>query len=96
MHSLLSDERKCWICGSTRNLERHHVYGGNANRPLSEKYGCWVYLCKYHHTGDIRGNREAVHFNKRIRDFLREECQIAFEKKYGHERFMEVFKKNYK
>ena len=93
--SLLSKDKRCYLCGTIRDLQRHHVYGGPANRKLSEDYGCWVWLCRYHHTGDIRGSKEAVHQNRKIMTFLRGQCQVAFEKKYGHQAFMSTFGRNY-
>lgn len=35
MKSILQKEKKCWLCGSTLNLHRHHVFGGSANRAKS-------------------------------------------------------------
>ena len=49
--SLIQTEKECWFCGAQVNLERHHIFAGTANRPISEKYGLWVYLCHEHHTG---------------------------------------------
>ena len=89
--SILQEEKECYICGTTLNLEKHHIYGA-ANRKLSEKYGCVVWLCKRHHTGAA-----GVHFNKKIRLTLQARCEVAFLQKYNKtiEDFIENFRKNY-
>jgi hypothetical protein len=47
---MLSDRKECYVCGSTTNLHRHHIYFG-ANRKISEKYDFTVYLCWNDHEG---------------------------------------------
>lgn len=91
MNSLLSDERKCYVCGNTLNLHKHHIYAG-AFRMKSDKYGCWCYLCADHHTG-----AHGVHspHGKKLNYALKSVCQQAFVKKYGLETFMKEFKRNY-
>ena len=89
--SILSNERKCWVCGSTINLHKHHIFFGIANRKLSEKYGCWVYLCAYHHNFSNRG----VHSDKELDLKLKRECQKKWEDVYGGQNFIEVFGRNY-
>ena len=81
---------RCFMCGKRVNLERHHIFGGVANRPLSEKYGLWVYLCHECHTG-----AEGAQYNREKGDALKRLGQIAFEGKHSHEEWMELFKKNY-
>ena len=46
---LFPTTKECYFCGSTQGLERHHCFGGVANRPLSEKYGLYIYLCQKCH-----------------------------------------------
>lgn len=88
--SLISDDRQCWVCGN-REVEKHHIYGG-PNRSLSEKYGCFVYLCHNHHTG----TNQSVHFNNDINLMLKKQCQRAWEKKYGDtDEFRKVFGRSY-
>ena len=72
------------------NLERHHVLGGVANRPLSERYGLWVWLCTEHHTG-----KDGVQYDRKRNQAFKRLAQIAFEARYSHEEWMNVFKKNY-
>ena len=73
------------------NLEEHHAIEGNPGRKLSEHYGLKVYLCMEHH----RTSKEAVHKNGENRRKLERAAQLAFEKKYSHEMWMEVFGRNY-
>jgi hypothetical protein len=89
--SLIQDNLACYICGTTFNLHRHHIYFG-PNRKLSEEDGCVVYLCAYHHTG---GN--GVHFNKKIDATLKARCEEAWLEKYGKtkEEFLRRYGKNY-
>lgn len=103
--SIMQDKSKhrCYICdlfcgdGSVKPyLEEHHVFGG-PRRKKSEHYGLKVYLCRKHHTGDITGSREAVH-RPDCNDYglrLKRLAQIEFESRYGHDKFMAEFGKNY-
>lgn len=85
------DPEACYLCGCyLRYRESHHIFGG-PNRKLSEKYGLKVYLCHRCH----QDHREGVHHNPEKMKYLHEKGQQAFEEAYSHERFMEVFGKNY-
>lgn len=87
---LQEDKEECFLCGG-RASEEHHCIYGTANRKLSEKYGLKVYLCpNCHRTGNM-----AVHKNYFTDLKLKQIAQKKFEELYGHEKFMEVFKKNY-
>lgn len=91
--SILQDDKKrCFICGKymSHGIHMHHVFGG-ANRPHSHEYGLVVYLCPYHH--NMSDN--SVHFNTRMKTDLQAYAQKIFEEHHGHEKFMEIFKKNY-
>ena len=91
MKSILQDgEPRCYVCGSVRCLERHHVMSGTANRKLSETYGLWVWLCRDHHTGSI-----GVHNDFIMKERLEKAAQKAFEERYGHTAWMAIFRKNY-
>lgn len=82
--------KTCRVCGSSQ-VEIHHVFYGPF-RKSSEKYGLKVALCPMHH----RAMKTGVHGgNTKIDLRLKKEAQQAFEKVYGHEKFMEVFCKNY-
>lgn len=77
--SIISNERVCYVCGTPINLHKHHVYPGNGRREVSEKYGCWVYLCAKHHNMSNAG----VHHDKKLDLHLRRLCQARWETKYG-------------
>ena len=81
---------RCFVCGRRRDLERHHVLGGVANRPLSEKYGLWVWLCHEHHTGP-----KGAQYDAELGNALKRLAQIAFEARHSHNEWMEIFRKNY-
>lgn len=87
--SVLSNTFECYICKRGGQLERHHVFNGNPNRRLSEKYGAWVYLCPECH-------RE-VHKWVGIRRGLKREAQEALmeSESWTEEDFRKVFGKNY-
>ena len=91
--SIISNERKCVVCGDTRLLHKHHIFFGTANRRLSEKYGCWVWLCPRHHNMSDHG----VHFNKALDMALKKKCQEILEEKHGwtREKMIEIFGRNY-
>ena len=86
----MQTDKSCYICGRKTSLERHHVLGGTANRKLSEHYGLWVWLCHECHTGT-----EGAQYDKHKNLALKAQAQLAFEAVYSHEKWMEVFRKNY-
>lgn len=94
------DSRTCYLCATVKfdysektNLEEHHIFGGNPNRRLSEKYGLKVYLCPEHH----RTSNEAVH--RPDRNWYQRSLQITgqkyFETYYPHLDFVKIFGRNY-
>lgn len=91
----------CYLCRllygdhTQKTVQEHHIFYGTSKRKLSEKYGLKVYLCLYHHTGDIRGAKEAVHRNKEMADLLHVEGQRAFIKEYPEKDFLEIFGKSW-
>ena len=84
----LGDPR-CFFCGRTVELERHHVMAG-ANRKWSEEYGLWIWCCHEDHTG-----KNGVQYNRQKADSLKRLGPLAFEARHGHDKWMEVFMKNY-
>lgn len=90
--SLLTDDMAtCYITGRKENIHIHEVFYGTANRKKSIKYGCCVPLTAEMHNASSKG----VHFNKDFDLCLKHKMQRAFEEKYSHEFFMEIFHKNY-
>ena len=91
--SIMQTEKKCYITGETRNLHKHHIFYGNANRQISEDNGFWVYLVgRLHNLSD-----EGVHGkNGRELDIrLKTECQAKFEETHTRAEFMALIGKNY-
>lgn len=81
------DERyKCYLCGRTGHLEKHHCLHG-IRRKAADKYDLTAWLCSDCH--------RLLH-DKGIADRkMQQAAQRCFEAKYGHDKFMEVFGKNY-
>ena len=91
MKSLLSNDRECYVCGSTRDLHKHHIIYG-PNRKKSEQYGLWVYLCARHHNMSDAG----VHFNRALDLQLKEEAQLRWQQENGtKEDFIRAFGRSY-
>lgn len=88
--SIIQSDKSCYFCGRLNNLERHHVFGGVANRPISEEYGLTVWLCHDCHTGN-----EGAQYDKEKNLRLKQEAQRAFQMYYGHQMWMRLIGKNY-
>ena len=78
--SILQDEKKCFLCGTTLNLERHHVLFGTAMRRIADKLGLTVWLCAEHHHGAY-----SPHQRKDVDLRLKRFAQSCYEDK--HDRF---------
>lgn len=90
--SILQNDKKCYVCGTTLNLHLHHIYYGTANRKLSDADGCVVYLCLHHHTGAA-----GVHNNRKLDLYLKCRCERAYLNKYNKtvEDFIQRYGRNY-
>lgn len=88
---LYGEERECYVCGSPY-VECHHIYGGVGRRPISDREGCWVYLCREHHQG-----RTGVHRDPAMMRTLREDCERRWCAANGKtpDDFRKVFGVNY-
>ena len=69
---------ECLICGTTRWLEWHHVFGA-ATRTKSGEDGLVVRLCHHHHNEPPNG----VHHNKVFRRKLQAFAQKKAMEHYG-------------
>ena len=87
--NLQDDTDYCFICGRY-GTEIHHVFFGNPNRKLSDKYGMVVGLCYHHH----RGNK-GVHFNRELDLELKQMAQRRFNEIYPDSDFLAIFGRNY-
>jgi hypothetical protein len=90
INSIVQQNKECYICGTTQNLQLHHIFFGTYRRKKSDEYGLTVWLCRDHHTG-----QSGVHPNRKLQEWLFIIGQTKFEELHGHKKFMEVFKKNY-
>lgn len=89
--SIMQAEKECYITHSKNDLHKHHIFYGTANRKKSEKWGCWCWLrSDWHNMADY-----GVHFNHALDIQLKQDCQRKFEALYGHDKFIEVFHRNY-
>lgn len=84
--------RYCVMCGSVKNIERHHIFGGGL-RKKSEKYGLVIDLCHRCHNQPPNG----VHFNKEAMLKVHQYGQRLAMQRYGWtvEDFRREFYKNY-
>lgn len=85
--SILQDEKECFVTGAVNRLDLHHIYAGS-RRKKSDKWGCVVWLNHEVHM-DLHQRNTALDRQ------LKAICQKRFEELYGHEKFMDVFGKNY-
>lgn len=87
MKSIITDERKCFLCGRIGTLQTHHMLHGS-RRKAADLFGLTVPLCprchrKLHDHGEHDLELEAL-------------AQERFEEIYGHVEWMRVFGKNYR
>lgn len=90
--SILQDEKKCYITGSTVNLHRHHIYAGG-RRKISEREGFWVYLVGWLHNQSNQGVHGKDGHELDIK--LKQDCQRAYEQTHTRDEFMALIGKNY-
>lgn len=90
MKSALQDEKRCFFCGAVYGLERHHIFAGVANKPISERFGLWVWLCPRDHRGT-----DGAQYDKEKNRLLKAEAQAAFERTHTREEWMRIIRKNY-
>lgn len=95
MNTIIKGDKKgrCYICGRTEWIERHHIFNGTANRKKSEKYGLTVHLCHWCHNEPPNG----VHFNSNRDLRLKRLAQEQAMEYYGWtmDEFREIFGKSY-
>lgn len=92
MNSILQNEKECYYCGTTANLEEHHVFFGHKCRSISEKYGMKLWLCHGHHTGE----NDSPHMNRKVDLAYKAIAQRAFERTVGsRDEFILLFGKSY-
>ena len=92
MKSIFQTEKRCFLCGSYRWIEEHHIFGAS-NRKKSEQYGLKVFLCHECHNEPPHG----VHHNAELNNALKAKIQEKAMEYYGWsvEDFIKIFGKNY-
>lgn len=94
MRSIVDNNMACHVCGSVRNLERHHIFFGVANRAKSETDGCWCYLCAECHRSKygVHGY-DGYDLNRQ----LKQEAERAWLREYGKSisQFVQRYGKNW-
>lgn len=88
--SILQDEKACFACGTTLNLEKHHVLHGTAMRRIADKLGLTIWLCAEHHRGG-----DSPHQRKDVDQRLKRFAQSCYEDKHTHEEWMAKVGRNY-
>ncbi len=91
MKSIIQEEKRCYLCGSTVGLEKHHCIHGSGWRQRADRWGLTVWLCAYHH----RDNKHGVHGDAKLDNWFKQLAQRTFEKKYSHDKWMSIFGRNY-
>lgn len=91
--SIVQNNKECFLCGTNKDLEKHHLLMGAKHRSLADEDGLWIWLCHFHHTGS---KTESAHFNEMFRRQFQKKAQIAYEKHIGtREQFIERYGENY-
>lgn len=87
---ITTQTERCYICGATRSIEFHHIFGAS-NRNNSTEHGLVVPLCHWCHNEPPEG----VHHNKSRSDALKRLGQKKFEETHSRDEFMKIFGRNY-
>lgn len=90
LHSLNDGVRACFICGSTYQIEEHHIFGAS-NRKRSTYEGLTIDLCANCH----RLSNTSVHLNNETNLKLKKIGQKQYENAYGKGVFIKSFGRNY-
>lgn len=88
---LTEDMTTCIETGEKGNIHIHEVFFGTADRKKSIEWGCCIPLIERMHDTNFP---TSIHNDKGMNYRYKRLMQKAFEEKYGHEKFMEVFIKN--
>ena len=91
MKSIIQTEKECYICGSTLDLESHHILFGRGMRPIADKLGLKVWLCPFHH----RHSKGGVHGNRELDLKLKQIAQRKYEETHSREEWLARIGRNY-
>lgn len=81
--------KKCYLTGRTDHLDKHHCMNGPF-RKKAEAFGLWIFL-----QHDVHMKLHQTPQGQKVAIWLKQQAQEAFERKYGHEKWMKEFKRNY-
>lgn len=84
--SILQKSKKCYICGSEKDLDIHECFGGK-NRQKSMEYGLVIYLCRSHHS--------KVENNEDMKLQIKKYAQCIYNSKYEADSFIKEFGQSY-
>ena len=89
----IGSSKMCYVCQTSYNLHKHHIFYGTANRKKAEQDGCWCWLCSRHHNM----SNDGVHFNKQLDLELKTKAQLAWMQVYNKtiNDFIKRYGKNY-
>ncbi len=91
MRSIITNNMECcYLCGSTHNIEVHHILFGTAMRKIADKLGLKVPLCAEHHRG-----MQSPHRDRAVDLMLKQTAQKAYEAKHSREDWMRKVGRNY-
>jgi len=79
----------CEVCGKPYS-HQHEVFFGEKHRALSKKYSLTKRLCYEHHQGEL-----GPHKNRQRDLELKKEYQQRFVDRYGYDKWMEIFQRDY-
>ena len=91
MKSILQKDKVCYFCGRTYGLEKHHIFGGVANRKISERIGAWVWLCG----STCHRGTDGAQYDRDKNFYLKADAQRAFELTHSRSEWMKLIGKNY-
>lgn len=87
MKSIISNEKRCFICGATQPLHLHHIFNGYGLRKKCDDDGLVLYLCAYCHN--------SVHLHQEQAVFLKRIGELKYLELHSYEEFMKRYKRNY-
>lgn len=79
--SIMQDEKRCFVTGTSYGIDLHHIYFGNPRRKISDRNGFTVYLRHDIHMA-LHDHRKPF---ENLDSQLKRMCQAVYEKQ-GHTR----------
>lgn len=82
---------ECFVCNGTKDLVRHEVFHGTANRILSKRFGLWVLICPERHAY-VHQHPQSL-YNKNMKMLGQKMAMDKYE--WSKRDFINVFGRNY-